>query len=261
MTLQLFKKIIDDMQKNIIYLGLYNLGESLLNKDVYSMAEYAKKKNIFTRLSTNAFFYDKKNIENLVTCGIDEIIISLDCATPRTYKEYKGKDGFKTVIDNVKSILDARGSKLKPFIALQLLVMKETEKEIEEFKTLKNHLGVDRGIMKTLRINFPNSGLNKNYLPADKKYIRKSYLVNREKNACYRPWLSTVVFSDGSVIPCCFDMEGDFNFGNLTNKPFKEIWHNENYIAFREKIKENNQAALCRECSLIDIFHDLSLFK
>lgn len=261
LSFQTFKKIIDDIQKNIIYLGLYNLGESLLNKDIYRMTEYAKKKKIYIRLSTSGFFHDKEIIKNLISCGIDELIISLDCASPQTYSRYKGKDGFKTVIDNTKSIINNRGSKLKPFIALQLLVMKETEREIEEFKVIVKHLGADRGIIKTLRINFPDSYSNREFLPTNKKYIRKAYLTNSDKTGCYRPWLSTVILWDGTVVPCCFDMEGDYNFGNLTNKTFKEIWHSEKYISFRKQIKKNNQIPLCKECSLKDISHDLTLFR
>lgn len=263
MSFQVFKKTIDELEKHIFYLGLYNLGEPLLNKEIYKMIEYAKEKGIFIRLSTNGFFYDRDNIRNLVNSGLDELVISLDYATPQTYMKYTGMDGFKVVVENIRSLIEARGSRLKPFIALQLLVMRETEEDIPKFKRMVCDLAVDRGVLKPVRVNFPGFPPMRDILPKNSKYIRKAYLNTNSKNGvCYRPWISTVILWDETVVPCCFDMWGGYSFGNLSKTKFGKIWNSENYISFRRRVSSKfNQNQLCKECSLKDIFHDLRLYR
>lgn len=262
MSLKEFRKIIDQLEEGTVYLVLYNLGEPLLNSEIYQMVKYAKKKRIFVRLSTNGDFYDKQNIKNLVNCGIDELVISLDCASPQTYIKYKRSDGFEGVIKNVKLIIEERGSRLKPFVGLQLLVTRDTEAEIHKFKEMVNNLGVDKGLIKTLRVNFPGIAPDRDFLPKNNKYIRRAYRNTSENGICYRPWISTLILWDGSVVPCCFDMEGGYTLGNVTNISFNQIWNNQKYISFRKQILRGiNKIPLCKECSLRDIFQDLTLIR
>ncbi|MFH1441736.1 MAG: radical SAM/SPASM domain-containing protein [Candidatus Omnitrophota bacterium] len=263
MTFEEFEKIIKKIDKNTFYLGLYNLGESLLNPDIYKMIIYAKEKRMFTRLSTNAFFDNEENIVKLMNSGIDELIISLDCATPQTYTKYKGIDGFQRVIRNIKLIIKERANKLNPIIVLQLLIMKETENEIKKFKELAHELKVDKTVLKTLRINFPGVPGDKSFLPNNLRYIRKAYINrNDSSNKCFRPWVSAVILWDGSIVPCCFDMEGEYNFGNIHNQTFEEIWRNEKYVSFRKEIlKINNRIGLCKECSLNHLLHNIKLYS
>lgn len=262
MSLKEFRKIIDQLEEGIAYLVLYNLGEPLLNSEIYQMVKYAKKKRIFVRLSTNGDFYGKENIKNLINCGIDELVISLDCASSKTYARYKRSDSFERVIKNVQSIIKERGNRLKPFIDLQLLVTRDTEEEISKFKEIVSSLGADKALIKTLRVNFPYTPPDRSFLPKNNRYIRKAYRSNSKNGICYRPWISTLILWNGSVVPCCFDMEGDYVLGNVTNMSFQQIWNNEKYISFRKQIlEETNQIPLCKECSLRDIFLDLTLLK
>lgn len=262
MTFEEFEKIIKKIDKNVFYLGLYNLGEPLLNPEIHKMISFAKTKRIFTRLSTNAFFDSKEDIAKLVNSGIDELVVSLDCVTPQIYAKYKGADGFQRVIRNIRLIIKERANKLSPFIALQLLVMKETEKEIKTFKKLAYELGVDKTVLKKIRINFPGAIGDKSFLPDNRKYIRKTYIKRNNLNSsCFRSWISTVILWDGCIVPCCFDMEGEYNFGNIHNQSLEEIWRNEKYVSFRKEASDaNNQINLCKECSLNDLSQSINLF-
>jgi MoaA/NifB/PqqE/SkfB family radical SAM enzyme len=56
MSFQQFKKIVDDIASFCSRIFFSFCGEPLINKDIFSMIEYAGKKDIITRLSTNAFF-------------------------------------------------------------------------------------------------------------------------------------------------------------------------------------------------------------
>ena len=253
MSLEEFKKILNHLQTSLIYIVLYNLGEPLLNPDIYKMIEYAKKKKIFTRLSTNANFSDKGHIKNILSSGLDELVISLDCATEETYRSYKKSTDFNRVLNNISLLIKERGQRPKPFINLQFLVMSSTEQEIGKFKKLVKDLGVDKGLIKKVRVDYfakePEYGL----LPKDKRFHRDIYRNKVKKTTCFRPWISTLVLWDGVVVPCCFDMNGDFILGNAAGKKITQIWNNKEYAVFRKKIAKNlDSPPLCSQCSIKD---------
>lgn len=250
-----FAKIIDQLEGSVFYLVLYNLGEPLLNSQIYQMIGYAKKKGIFVRLHTNGDFKDKKHIENIISCGVDELTISLDCATPQVYFKHKKSNTFKNVIDNIGAIVRQRGRESRPFINIQLLLTRDNENEITRFKSLVRQLKVDKGLIKKARVDFPGVQADTSFLPLDTRYIRKIYKDVYRKKRCLRPWVSTVVLCDNSVTPCCFDMQAEHKFGSMDNFDFRQIWGNQGYAEFRQQaLKDINKIPLCRQCSVIDFF-------
>ncbi len=257
-----FKSIIDQLEPELCYLALYNLGEPFLNPEIFKMISYAKSRNIFIRLSTHGDFKNSETIKKITESGLDELLISLDCATPSSYLSYKKSDNFKRVINNIELLVSGRKKNKKPYLVLQLLLMHDTENEIHDFKKLARGLKVDKILFKKIRINSLHTEPQKNYLPINKKYIRARYKDNFTKNSCIHPWISTVIFWDGTVAPCCFDMEGEYAFGNIHKEKLSRIWNNSAYIKFRKEISLNlNQTSLCKECSIEGItFYIRSLF-
>ncbi len=250
-----FAKIVDQLQESVFYLVLYNLGEPLLNSSIYQMVDYAKKKKIYVRLHTNGDFKEKDHAEKLINCGVDELTISLDCATPEAYLRHKKSDTFDNVIANIASIVEKRGRRTRPFINIQLLLIRDNENDVSRFRQLVRGLKVDKGLIKKVRVDFPDIMPEKSFLPQQEKYIRKIYKDGYRKKRCLRPWVSTVVLCDNSVTPCCFDMQAEHKFGNMGDFGFGQIWENQKYSRFRQQaVKDVNQISLCRQCSAIDFF-------
>jgi len=260
MDFSVFKNIIDKFEDKVIYLGLFFQGEPILNKDVFKMIEYLNSKKIYTRISTNADF-DNETLKKLVHSGLDELIVSLDCADPQTYFKYKGKDNFRKIVDNVEYLIKERAAASRPFINLQLLVMKDTQDQIPAFRKLAHRLNVDRGLIKAVRINFPGGRFDYAYLPDNKRYMRNLYRTGQKRQGCYRPWVSSAILWDGSVVPCCFDMEGQYVFGNVLSDDFGQIWRSHNYALFRQSaVGCADENFICNECSVSGLRRDLSIF-
>ena len=252
MGFESFKKILDELGDTAAYLVLYNLGEPLLNKDIFKMIGYAKEKRIYVRLSTNGYFNDMSVIKGLVKARLDELVVSLDCPDKESFLSYKGIDGFDTVKNNIKEIIKERGKKNTPFVSVQLLAMRQTENRVADFKKIAAGLGADRVMIKPVRVNFPGGHSSRQYLPLKARYIREAYKGKRKAN-CLRLWVSAGFLWDGSVVPCCFDMEGEQSFGNIRESAFKTIWNSQKYASFRSR-SLHNPHAICRECSLVSIF-------
>lgn len=258
MSFSNFKKIIDELSSYSYHLRLWNWGEPLLNKEIFKMISYAKEKNLSVNLSTNSSFLDKDISRELVKSGLDELIISLDGASEESYNKYRKGGNFKKTIASIESLINER-KKLKqksPYIKLQFIIMKSNEHEIDKIKSLAKKIGVDELVFKTVGIMdyFSEEDIRK-YLPTNKKYSRyfleKDKVISKTKveNKCDFIWEEIVVNWNGEVVPCCFDMNNLFVFGNAFRDNPKDIWNNPKYLNFRKKILTNKgNISLCKDC-------------
>ena len=262
MPLPGFKKIIDESGDYLLNLTLWNFGEPMLHQDIYEMIEYAKRKKIFIRLSTNGhFFNNKENVRRLVMSGLDNLIIALDGASQETLSKYRVGADFETIINGIKSVVEEK-KKLKlrlPFIEIQFILMRHNEHEVEKMKKITKDIGVDKLTLKTatLEIETSKGELEKmeQFLPTKDEYRR--YMKNEKelkskkpiKNQCIRLWLISVINWNGDVVPCCYDAQGVFTFGNVFEQPLKEIWANDQYAKFREIVLKNKTSIkMCSNC-------------
>lgn len=258
MTFNNFKKIIDETGDYIIHLRLWNWGEPLLNKEIFNMISYAKTKKIFVNLSTNSNFLTEEFAERLIDSGLDELIISLDGASEKTYNQYRKGGDFNKIINSLNFLIKEkkRLNKKFPYIKLQFIIMKHNEHEIQKIKSLSRELGVDELVFKTVGVMdyFSKEDIRK-YLPANKKYSRYNMQRNdivskvKIKNWCDFIWEEMVINWDGSVVPCCFDMNNLFVLGNAFSDKIKNIWNNKRYISLRKTIlKDKKNISLCKNC-------------
>ena len=257
LSLPLYKQILKDSSDHIWYLLLYNQGEPFLHKEVIEFIELAKQKGIYVATSTNGHFLE--NIESnrrLVESGLDSIIFSLDGTDEKTYKKYRNNGDFSKVIHGIESLSNyKRTIKSKtPKILIQFLVMKHNEHQLVKIKRLIRKLGADRLLLKTFQIEDRSKALL--FLPHIKKFSRyknkttKLNLKNSVNKECTRLWYSTVILSDGRVVPCCFDKNGKYSFGNIKDKSLKEIWNSDGYKKFRSQVSRDREFFdMCQNCT------------
>jgi len=84
-----FKRIIDEIGKNLLMIRLYNWGEPLLNKELIKMVEYADQNKIAVKISTNLSLpVDDAQAESIIKANLQKIYISCDGASSSTYPTY-----------------------------------------------------------------------------------------------------------------------------------------------------------------------------
>ena len=253
-----FKQTIDQLHLELLYLVFYFQGEPYLNPDFLTMVRYAASKGIYTATSTNAHYLNDTNARKTVESGLDRLIISIDGTTQEVYQQYRVGGNLSKVLEGTKNIV-AWKKKLNsrtPFIFFQFLVVKPNEHQVEDIKLLAKEFGVDEVRFKTAQIydfeNDPN-----NLIPTIDKYSRykkdaggKVKFKNSLSNHCWRLWHATVITWDGLAVPCCFDKDATHKLGDLKGKPFKEIWHNDEYVQFRKQLlKSRKNIDICANCS------------
>jgi radical SAM protein with 4Fe4S-binding SPASM domain len=126
-------------------------------------------------------------------------------------------------------------------------------------KKLAKDLGADTYHEKTMFIDYNEPGFQdmaKEFLPEDpllRRYFLKEDGTFAPKgvtpDGCHSIYLSAVINSDGTVVPCCRDMHSDFVMGNVFEEDLKDIWKNDEYRAFREQVKKDRKSIpMCDTC-------------
>ena len=247
------KSVIDQSYKQLVNLFLYFQGEPLLYPALCELIKYAKNKNIFCATSTNAQFIDIDKAKDLVKSGLDHIIISLDGADQKTYATYRIGGNIAKVLSSIEN-LEAAKRELKsktPFVEVQFIVFKHNQHQIEQVKKLALSKGANLVSIKTAQIyaDFET------WLP-DNKYSRYkkqngNYVQKRKlKNRCWRLWNSIVVTVEGDILPCCYDKNAKYAFGNLKNETIKNVIGNHKFKKFASTLLHNqNSIDICNNCN------------
>ncbi|MRG46532.1 radical SAM protein [Chitinophaga sp. SYP-B3965] len=254
---EFFRKTIDELHKDLLYLIFYFQGEPYLNTAFLDMVKYASGKGIYTATSTNAHYLTDANAKKTVESGLDRLIISIDGTTQDVYTQYRVGGHLNKVIEGAKNIVKWK-KELKsktPFVFFQFLVVKPNEHQIEDIKKLALEVGVDEVRFKTAQVYDYEEG--NRLIPTIDKYSRYrknedgTYAIkNTMEDHCWRLWHSPVITWDGLVVPCCFDKDATHKLGDLKTSSFKTLWHNESYLNFRSQIiKGRKHIDICANCS------------
>ena len=268
MALTHFYHILDEASDYIFLLMLWNQGEPFINKDLLDMVRYAKSKRIPTITSTNVHFIrSQEDAREIVSSGLDEIIVSLDGTTEASYAKYRVGGDFNRVVEGIRTLCQAKHDLEAdhPVIHLQFIIMKHNEGEIDQARSLGRRLGADRISLKTAQVYTEADA--ELYLPTEERHSRYRYgvegLVTKAPvvNSCKHLWYSTVVNWDGSVSPCCFDKDGKHSLGNaVQGQSLSEVWEGAAYRDFRNRVLSDRASIpMCSNCSegLKDQFFDI----
>jgi radical SAM protein with 4Fe4S-binding SPASM domain len=252
-----FKKTIDEIEKDLLYLIFYFQGEPYLNKNFLELVKYASAKGIYTATSTNAHFLDDENARKTVESGLDRLIVSIDGTTQDTYESYRIGGQLEKVLEGTKNVIKwKRQLKSKtPHVIFQFLVVKPNEHQIADVHKLAKEIGVDEVGLKTAQVYDYEKG--NELIPSIDKYSRYALqedgtykIKNKLLNHCWKLWHSCVITWDGIVVPCCFDKDAWYKMGDLKEQSFFNLWNNEAYKKFRADIlRTRTEIEMCRNCT------------
>lgn len=255
MSLDLFKKIVDDMcsfDEQVKVVDLWAWGEPFMNKKLPDMIKYLHANNSCReiRTCTNGWFLKPELNQRLVDSGLDMIRVSISALDARGYEETcKIKIDYDKFVDNIKDLYErSRGTNLKVSIkAVETAV--NTEEKIKLYYDTYSPIS-DYVFVEDIVDAFPGySGLKK----ADntKVTFRKwnSY-TDRANYVCSKPLVQMAVHSNGDVSACCNDWKFKTGYGNLATDNIKDLWHSEHLNGFRlmHLEKDRREIPYCNIC-------------
>ncbi len=252
-----FDKVLNDLKSYLSYMIFYFQGEPYLNRELLTWVKKAKAAKIYTATSTNGHYLTDEVAKATVESGLDRLIISIDGTSQEVYTQYRKGGNLDKVISGAENVVKWKKA-LKsstPHIIFQFLVVKPNEHQIPEVFELAKRIGVDEVKLKTAQVYDYENG--NDLIPTNRKYSRyyqkgdgKWSLIHKLENSCWKLWHSCVFTWDGKVLPCCFDKDGQYTMGNVMQDPFKTIWKNQEYNAFRASVlKSRSKIEMCSNCT------------
>lgn len=253
MSMETFKTIVDQIKGKKDYIYMNFAGEPTMNRNIWKFARYARDQGIKSMVSTNGSLLHTYTAEEILSSGLDRLLIAIDGASPETYINYRqsmsGKNYFLDVIDNVRKLAKAKSEWQgeSPIIQVQFVVFKQNEHEVQAMKDLCADLGVDALALKSAAMTFGRQA----GVQSDTASYQSEKYARKKGRRVWCSWLwQGVVLWNGDVTTCCYDYEGEHVVGNfLTDGGFWKVWHSERFNKMRKAVLKGTPR-LCQQCEL-----------
>lgn len=266
-------------------LNLDNHGEPLMNANLEEMIKAAKATNpkIRVQFTTNLQLTDKKRLDGLLKCEINELQVSINGTTKKTYEEIEVNAKFERLLQNLELIHKYRKNNRKnPHrLAACFVSNKLNLEELPRLPELCSEYGIDMIRVNSLQsFHEENAALALYNTDEDIARTRSVYGKTKEnadrlgiatsivrtypyRFKCSYPVYSVSITYAGDVSSCwMLDLEDDYycyfrgekrripriTFGNVNQTEFWKIWDSEEYREYRRNFMQGRIPTYCQEC-------------
>lgn len=244
MSLETHNMIIDQIpsDRQLIMINYHKDGESLINKDLPKMVEYAKSKNAAKTLhiNTNGTLINTNRGKDLIRVGIDDITVSIDAAREETYFKLKKLKNLAKLENDVAQAIQFRND-IGSSATIRVKIMEFGEvgrEEIDEF--IDKWTGVADEVQVTGTHSWSDAieGIEVTDEKSDYRF------------PCALLWYMLAVNSNGEVSPCSVDWNYSGSLGNVHENTIKEIWNGKRIREVRNNHLNHiwDDPNVCKEC-------------
>ena len=242
MSVEQYRKIIDEVAGKTMAVSLYLLGDPLIHPDLCEFARIAKDAGVNVHISTNfSFKLSDQRIAELANCGITHFTICVDGLSQEAYELTRKGGRIDLVLSNLRRLCGyVRENALTyPKIEVQYIKFQHNVHELKEATRLFHEMGVDQ-------VTHFWGDLH-NYTDIDPG----TYKINGPNKTkilpqCYWPYFHMVIGYNGDVTPCSnyrygeryTEKENPRSFGNVFESGVKAVWRNMQYTQARRMVSD-----------------------
>ena len=251
MDFWLFCKIVDEFYElgKLKSVGLGLQCEALLDSRLEDRIRYLKAKSpkVHVSMTTNCSLLTPDRFNSLCDAGLGSLCMSLDAATPESFKKICSPDfPFQKILDNIDYVIDNCPDHLK--LTISSMVIKESMSEFlltghPVFKKAKK-AGITVGVG-------PISNHTGSLSGYDEMIVMPELQGSKKKSYCGDIWEAVYVLADGDVVGCCSDWNRKFVLGNMAQECFEDIWNKPEVKQRRHDMLHSDYSKLetCANCS------------
>lgn len=255
MTLELFQKIIDDLQafpQPVKVIHLYKDGEPLANKSLGEMIAYAKASGQVQRVetTTNGSLLNEKRAQMLIDSGLDGIRVSVYATDDDGYQSVtQTNTPFERVRSNVENLFrmkNEQNSSLHVHCKIVDADLSDQQKKIfiDTFSEIADSVHIDSimGWSNTLDRDMTLGIVTEKGMTGT--------ALSEARSVCSEPFMKLVINFNGEASVCCVDWSHDTVVGHANEQSIFDIWNSEKLRAFRIAHLTGNKDTLsaCKDC-------------
>jgi MoaA/NifB/PqqE/SkfB family radical SAM enzyme len=275
LSLPVMEKAFADMgEKGVKSVMFAGEGEPMLHKEIDRMVVAAHKAGIDTAMTTNASILSDAFVENALPL-MSWIKASFNAGTAKTYARiHQTKESdFDRVIANLKRMVEERkNGGFSCVLGAQIVLLPENASEVETLARIcRDEIGLDYLVVKPYsQHTFSNTHVYQdiNYqgyaglqamlaqFNTDKFNVvfRENTMkkhdegeANRYKKCLATPAFWGYIMSTGAIYGCsAYLLDSRFEYGNLNEKSFSEIWEGETRHKNFDYVREGLDIRECR---------------
>jgi MoaA/NifB/PqqE/SkfB family radical SAM enzyme len=249
------------------YISYSSLGEPLLHPQILGIIEESRRQGLTSALATNGSVLEKNTIMDLSNAGLDFLVIGINATTPREFRLRRANSNFTDYLSRIKKALEHCVNHLNMQVILSYIstcgmrmpiwleILPTYTKKIKTVEFWSSY------IQKNMKLDYktnnnPTSLVLKHNLRVrnfDKEVYKiycNIYVRFKEIELTFFPYWSKMnfkatrsclaierdftVLSNGECTFCCSDIDGKIGLGNITNRPFEQIFYGQKSEIFRK---------------------------
>jgi radical SAM protein with 4Fe4S-binding SPASM domain len=234
------KKILKECKEERLPSIILGSGtEFLFSKDAAAVIRMVADSGIMdVFLRTNGLLLTREMTDLILDSKITRVFISLDAASPETYRRVRGRDALGLIEKNIGYLLEerARRRSFLPIVRVSFVVLEENKRE------QKNFLEKWRG--KVDYVDFQRF--------QDLTHVKeKGAQIKNEDiqvSLCSYPFYNLSILPDGNVAPCCTYYGKELVVGSIHKQTLGEIWRSKKMERIRKEILMKQFNPVCKRC-------------
>ncbi|HZP82793.1 MAG TPA: radical SAM protein [Chthonomonadaceae bacterium] len=258
----------------VMNLSLNGFGEPMMYRHFFEIVEYTRKERPWCKIGiySNGMQINEERARRLMDCGLTELNISIDAATPETYRRVRRGGRLETLHENIKRLVRIKretGARF-PLLGINFVLLNENEGELVPFVEQAAEFGVDfincityasydwgfknRRTPESYRRELDAAAKRMEALGVRCKSFPSDDLSWSDPNRqfdCAFFWGENfrVTYGGDITLGCCTPFKETYSYGNVLEQPFHEIWNNALFQQNRALAKQHKPPVeTCASC-------------
>lgn len=287
MKMEIFQKIMESLPElpQIERVVFTSFGEPLLHPHLFEMIAAVRQRNLLVTLGTNGHLLSEQVSRNLVSLGVDLIVVSIDGVKPETYADIRNAQ-LNQVLKNIEKFNEVKREVglRKPSLGIEFVALRSNKDDLLELTDLATRLEATQIIVTNVLPYTQEMNNEKLYGYEPIQPLKTSTWPKRadswgrwgvielprmhygsEQHCRFVYDNAIAVCWDGGVSPCYalshsykyYAIDGvekevqRHTFGNVEELSLAEIWMSEEYVRYRSEVRTFHFPS-CADCDLRD---------
>lgn len=240
-----FKTIVEKVKDYTDYIYLHVKGEPLTHPNIIELINIANDYNLKVNLTTNGVLFPKY-VEELSKCeNLSKINFSL-------HSENNIPNYCEKIFESVNKLNNQT-------VIYRLWTLKENE--LDEKSTIIvdkiiNHYNLDKTFIEKVKTENNIKINSTTYVDKDNEFTWPKINDYQSNGYCYALKTQIAILSDGTVVPCCLDSNGQIELGNIFTDSLEEIMSSERYQNLKKSFQDRKPCEeLCKSCTFKERFN------
>ena len=239
-----FIEIINKVKDYTESIYLHVKGEPLTHPNIIEFINIAKENNLKVNLTTNGVLFPKY-AEELGKCtNLNKINFSL-------HSENNIPNYCEKIFDSVNNLTNQT-------VIYRLWTLKENELDDKStiiVDKIKKYYKLEGNVVNRIKTENNIKIASNIYVDKDNEFVWPEVNDYQSRGYCYALKTQIAILSDGTVVPCCLDSNGQIELGNIFKESLEDIINSKRYQNLKKSFQDRNPCEeLCKSCTFKERF-------